>query len=477
VDLAVGQQAKNLIQALFFDLGTVNGGAARPVDVPPTPAARVAVLGAGMMGAGIAYVSARAGLDVVLKDVSPAAAERGKDYSQRLLDRQVADGRLTQAARDQVLDRITATGDYRDLAGADVVVEAVFESAGLKQRVFAEAESMVAPDALLGSNTSTLPITALAQGVRRPGDFIGIHFFSPVDKMPLVEIITGEKTSAEALARAIDYTRLIRKTPIVVNDSRGFYTSRVIGTFLHEGIAMVAEGTEPAAVERAALAAGFPAPVLQLCDELNLGLMLKIRDESRAAALAEGRPWLPHPAEAVLEAMTGLGRPGRAGGAGFYDYDAGGRRGGLWAGLADRYPAAATQPPEADLRDRLTFVMSLESVRCLTENVIRSVPEANVGSILGIGLASASPPPLAARSATSTATSRPAAGPASGRSPIARQSSPTGTASGSPRPRRCSTPWPQAPHSAPQPPAPRPPTAKEHNFKSQWCPIGDAVMA
>ncbi|MFT4263819.1 MAG: 3-hydroxyacyl-CoA dehydrogenase NAD-binding domain-containing protein [Nocardioides sp.] len=384
LDLAAGQQSKNMIQALFFDLNAINGGQSRPKDVPPTSASKVAVLGAGMMGAGIAYAAARAGLEVVLKDVSVEAAERGKGYSVALLDKQVARGRLAPEKRDEILARIAPTADYADLVDSDFVVEAVFESVRLKHEVFAEVEKVVRPDALLGSNTSTLPITELAAGVTRPEDFIGIHFFSPVDKMPLVEIIVGERTSDEALARVVDFVRQIKKTPIVVNDSRGFYTSRIFGTFVNEGVAMLGEGVNPYSIERATNQAGYPAPVLQLVDELNMELMIKVRDESKAAAEAAGRAWRPHPAEAVFEAMVGAGRPGRARGAGFYDY-VDGKRGDFWAELGDRYPVASTQPAIADLRDRLTFVMSLESVKCLEEGVIRSVPDANVGSILGLG--------------------------------------------------------------------------------------------
>ena len=236
-----------------------------------------------MMGAGIAYVCAKAGMEVVLKDVSAENAERGKAYSAGILDKAIARGRSTEEKKAALLDRILPTGDAADLAGCDLVIEAVFEDPSLKAKVFAEVAPYVDDDALLCSNTSTLPITELATGVDRPADFIGLHFFSPVDKMPLVEIIRGERTSDRSLARAFDVVRLIGKTPIVVNDSRGFFTSRVIGTFLNEGLALLAEGMHPASIEQASAQAGYPAPVLQLLDELSLTLSRKVREETRAA--------------------------------------------------------------------------------------------------------------------------------------------------------------------------------------------------
>ena len=384
VELIVGQQFKNMTQAFFFDLSAINAGKSRPEGVAPTKAEKVGVIGAGMMGAGIAYVTAQAGMQVVLKDVSLEAAEKGKQYSEKLLDKALERGRITAEKKDEVLGRILPTADYSDLEGVDFVIEAVFENVQLKHDVFGELEKVVKPDALLGSNTSTLPITGLAEGVTRPEDFIGIHFFSPVDKMPLVEIIAGEKTSDEAIARVFDYTLAIKKTPIVVGDSRGFFTSRVIGTFVNEGIGMLAEGISPVAVERATTAAGFPAPVLQLTDELNMELMLKIRNESKAAAEADGGTWTALPSEGVIDTMLAEGRAGRLKGAGFYDYEDG-KRTGLWSGLAEKFPVAAEQPDFEDLKERLTFIMSIESVKCLDEGVLRTIPDANIGSIFGIG--------------------------------------------------------------------------------------------
>lgn len=385
VELVVGQQFKNMTQAFFFDLGSINAGGSRPEGIEPRKFTKVAVLGAGMMGAGIAYVSAKAGMEVVLKDVSLEAAEKGKAYSEKLLAKQLEKGRTTQEKVDEFLGRIKPTDDYADLEGCDLVVEAVFESVELKHQVFGELEPIVNGDALLGSNTSTLPITELAAGVKRPEDFIGIHFFSPVDKMPLVEIIAGEKTDDATIAGALDYVQAIKKTPIVVNDSRGFFTSRVIGQFVNEGLSMLTEGVAPTSIDRAATQAGFPTGVLQLSDELNLELMKKIRIASKTAVEAEGGTWVPVPAEDVIDAMIDEGRSGRLAGKGFFNYDENGKRAGLWEGLAEKFPVADEQPDFRDLKDRLIFSMSLDTVRCLEEGVLRTVPDANIGSIFGIG--------------------------------------------------------------------------------------------
>jgi 3-hydroxyacyl-CoA dehydrogenase / enoyl-CoA hydratase / 3-hydroxybutyryl-CoA epimerase len=387
VKLASGQVAKNMIQAFFFDLNRVNGDRGRAADAETHAVKKVVVLGAGMMGAAIAYVSAKAGIEVVLKDVSLEAARRGKAYSENLVTKAVERGRSTQEQADGLLALITATDKPEDAQGADFVVEAVFEDPKVKQQVFAEIEPFLAPGALLGSNTSTLPITGLAEYVSRPDDFIGVHFFSPVDKMPLVELIKGEKTNDEAVYRALDFVKQIKKTPIVVNDSRGFFTSRVIGTFINEGISMLAEGVPAQSIEQASSQAGYPAPVLQLSDELNMKLMRKIRVAAHEAADSSGSGWDTHPSEVVIDRMLDeFERPGRLEGKGFYEY-ADGKRTNLWPGLREAFPPIAD--PSAlslrDLEERMLFIEALESVKCVDEGVIESVADANIGSIFGIG--------------------------------------------------------------------------------------------
>jgi 3-hydroxyacyl-CoA dehydrogenase/enoyl-CoA hydratase/3-hydroxybutyryl-CoA epimerase len=388
VDLVTGQVAKNMIQAFFFDLQYVTGERRRPAELKRFEPTKVVVLGAGMMGAAIAYVFARAGLEVVLKDITQEAADRGKGYSKKLLDKAVQRERSTQEHADELLARITPTTDPAAAAGAELVIEAVLEDPSVKAQVFAEIEPHVAPDALLGSNTSTLPITGLAQGVTRPADFIGLHFFSPVDRMALVEIIKGAATSDETLHRALDLARLIKKTPIVVHDRRGFFTSRVIGTFINEGIAMLLEGVPAATVEQASSQAGYPAPVLQLSDEVNLKLMLNVRNAAKAAAQDHGAggPWDGHGAETVIDRMLDDGRPGRLEGAGFYEYE-GGQRTRLWRGLREAFPPVQdpSQLSLKDLEERMLIVEAIESVRCFDEGVIESVADANIGSIFGIG--------------------------------------------------------------------------------------------
>ncbi|MFB7833913.1 MULTISPECIES: 3-hydroxyacyl-CoA dehydrogenase NAD-binding domain-containing protein [unclassified Streptomyces] len=385
-ELVTGQTAKNMIQAFFFDLQAVNSGASRPKGIEPRPVRRVAVLGAGMMGAGIAYSCARAGIEVVLKDVSAESAAKGKAYSEALCAKAVKRGRTTQEKADALLARITPTAEVRDLAGCDAVIEAVFEDTALKHKVFQEIQAVVEPDALLCSNTSTLPISVLAEGVERQGDFIGLHFFSPVDKMPLVEIIKGERTADETIARAFDLVRQINKTPIVVNDSRGFFTSRVIGHFINEGVAMVGEGIEPASVEQAAAQAGYPAKVLSLMDELTLTLPRKIRNETKRAVEEAGGTWTSHPGEAVIDRMVDeFGRPGRSGGAGFYEYGEDGRRGKLWPGLREHFAKPGYEIPFRDMQERMLFSEALDTVRLLEEGVLTSVADANIGSIMGIG--------------------------------------------------------------------------------------------
>ena len=389
IALVTGQVAKNRIRANFFDLQQIKSGASRPPGQPAFRSARLAVVGAGMMGAGIAYVAARAGIDVILTDVNLAAARKGKGYAQRLEAKAVQAGRTTQDASDALLARIHPAAGLAGLVGVDFVVEAVFENAELKASVFGELDPVVGPEAVLGSNTSTLPISTLARSVSRPGDFVGVHFFSPVERMPLVELIKGEQTSPATLARAFDFVRQLGKTPIVVNDSRGFFTSRVIIARLNEAVTLLGEGVDPASIEQAALQAGYPAGPLQLLDELTLTLPRAVREEARAAAEAAGQTWTPRHCDAVLDRLIDeFGRTGRAGGAGFYDYDASGRRAGLWPGLRQHFPPAGPPIPFTDVKERLLFAEALEALHAYDSGVIESTADANVGSLLGIGFPS-----------------------------------------------------------------------------------------
>ncbi|AXR74308.1 3-hydroxyacyl-CoA dehydrogenase [Auritidibacter sp. NML130574] len=386
IHLTHSQVAKNMIQAFFFDMQHIKSGGSRPDGIAPREIKKLGVLGAGLMGAGIAYVSAKAGLDVVLKDVSLEAAEKGKDYARKLEAKALQRGKTTEEKSQALLDRITPTGEASDFEGVDFVIEAVFESVELKHQVFQEIQDIVTPDALLGSNTSSLPITSLAAGVDRQEDFIGIHFFSPVDKMPLVEIICGEKTSDEALARAFDYVAAIRKTPIVVTDSRGFFTSRVIDKYMREALAAVGEGVEPATVEHAAMQAGYPSGPLSLLDDLTLTLPLKIRSEAEEADRAAGIDTPHHPSQDVLRWMVEeADRPSRKSGRGFYDYDENGKRQLLWPGLREHFKSGTSVPELIDLQERMLFAEALDTIACLEEGVLTSVPDANIGSILGIG--------------------------------------------------------------------------------------------
>jgi 3-hydroxyacyl-CoA dehydrogenase/enoyl-CoA hydratase/3-hydroxybutyryl-CoA epimerase len=384
-DLATGQVSKNMIQAFFFDLQAVNGDRGRPEGIEPYVAKKAVVLGAGMMGAAIAYVCAKAKIEVVLKDVDQAAADRGKQYSEKLVAKGVERGKVTQEKGDELLARITATTDPSAAEGADIVIEAVFEDPSVKEQVFKEIEPHLAPDAILGSNTSTLPITGLAEFVSRPDDFIGLHFFSPVDKMPLLEIIKGEKTGDEVLYKSLDFSKQIGKTPIVVNDSRGFFTSRVIGTFINEGIGMLAEGIPAPSIEQASSQAGYPAPVLQLSDELNMKLMKKIRVAAEEAGAAGGSGWDNHPSIAVIDKMLDEGRPGKLEKAGFYSYDDDAKRTGLWEGVKAEWGGDNTDVPFEDLKERMMFIEAIETVKCMDEGVIETVSDANIGSIMGIG--------------------------------------------------------------------------------------------
>ncbi|MCW5634316.1 MAG: enoyl-CoA hydratase/isomerase family protein [Rubrivivax sp.] len=385
----MSQASKNMINTLWYQLNAIKKGASRPqigpAGVPASKVKKLGILGAGMMGGGIAYVSAKAGIDVVLLDTTQALADKGKAYSQGLLDKAVKKGRSTPEKRDALLAKIQATTSFDDLAGCDLVIEAVFEDRAIKADVTKKAEAVLAADKVFASNTSTLPITGLAKASARPANFIGLHFFSPVDKMPLVEIIVGQQTSDETLAKGFDYVLQIGKTPIVVNDSRGFYTSRVFATYVMEGIAMLKEGVHPRSIEVAGLQAGMPMPPLALQDEVSLSLSMHVADQTKKDLAAEGKSVPEHPGMGVIRQLCEIGRIGKKAGKGFYDYSEDGKS--LWPELTKLYPTAAQQPEQRELIDRLMFAQANEAARCYEEKVLRSVADANIGSIFGWGFA------------------------------------------------------------------------------------------
>ncbi|MEH6560164.1 MAG: 3-hydroxyacyl-CoA dehydrogenase NAD-binding domain-containing protein [Marinobacter sp.] len=388
-ELVTGQVAKNMTGTFWFQLNDINAGGSRPDGVEKETFKKVGVLGAGMMGAGIAYSTASRGMEVVLKDVSLEGAEKGKNYSENLLVKKVSRGRMTEEKKAEILGRIKATASAADLEGCDLVIEAVFEDSDLKANVTAEAEPKLVKNGIFASNTSTIPITQLAKASDKPENFIGLHFFSPVDKMMLVEIIVGEKTSNETLARAFDYVQQIGKIPVVVNDSRGFFTSRVFGTFVNEGICMLGEGIHPASIDNAGLLAGMPVGPLTISDEVSLTLMQHVRDQSKKDVEAAGGTWTAHPAEAIIDQMVNdHGRKGKSAGAGFYEYPAKGKK-HFWPELETLYvnQEKANQVKLQDLKDRILFIQAIETVRCLEEGVLRTVEDANIGSIFGIGYA------------------------------------------------------------------------------------------
>jgi 3-hydroxyacyl-CoA dehydrogenase/enoyl-CoA hydratase/3-hydroxybutyryl-CoA epimerase len=380
--LLTGPVARNMIRTLFIDKGAADKLARRPEGVDKTEVRTLGVLGAGMMGAGIAYVSAKSGQQVVLLDRDLESAEKGKAYSEALVAKQVGRGRMGEEKAAALLDRIRATADYADLAECDLVIEAVFEDRDIKADVTAKTEAVIGADIIFASNTSTLPITGLAQASSRPDQFIGIHFFSPVDKMPLVEIIIGEKTGNRAIATAMDYVRQIRKTPILVHDSRGFYTSRCFSTFVKEGMELLAEGVEPALIENAAKMAGMPVGPLAVHDEVTLDLSYKIMKQTEADLAGDYERSAAD--EVVRRFVEDLERPGKRFGSGFYDYPEDGKK-RLWPGLAEEFPAAEDQPSVEEIQKRLLYIQSLETARCMEEGVVDEAADADVGSILGWG--------------------------------------------------------------------------------------------
>jgi 3-hydroxyacyl-CoA dehydrogenase/enoyl-CoA hydratase/3-hydroxybutyryl-CoA epimerase len=379
-------QAQGMIRSLFLSKQELDKGAVRPADQPKSDPRKVAVLGAGMMGAGIAYVQALAGIETILIDRDQAAADKGKAHVADLLKKRLSRGQIDQTKYDALLASITATTDYDHIKGSDLVIEAVFENREIKADVTKRAEAQLAPGAVFGSNTSTLPITGLSEASVRPEDFIGIHFFSPVDKMMLVEIIMGEKTGQAALAKALDYVIKIKKTPIVVNDGRGFYTSRCFGTYVAEGMAMLEEGYAPALIDNIGRATGMPRGPLEMHDDVALDLSVKIAKQT-AEDLGDAYQPLPG-SEIVRKMVEDLGRYGRKNGMGFYDYASKPKT--LWPGLADLAPVKINDStPElvADQKQRLLYRQAIEVARCWEEGVIDDPREADVGAILAWGFA------------------------------------------------------------------------------------------
>ena len=378
-------QAQAMIRSLFLSKQELDKGAVRPAGVPKSDAKKVTVLGAGMMGAGVAYVQVMAGIETVLIDQTQEAADKGKAHVEELLKKRLSRGQMTQEKFDATLALVTATTDYELIKGSDLVIEAVFENREIKADVTRRAEAQLAEGAVFGSNTSTLPITGLAEASVRPEDFIGIHFFSPVDKMMLVEIIIGEKTGDAALAKALDYVLKIKKTPIVVNDSRGFYTSRCFSTFLMEGMAMLEEGYAPALIDNVGRMTGMPRGPLEMHDDVALDLSYKI---AKQTAIDLGDAYVPSEGADIVAKMVEGGRYGRKNGKGFYDYDTKPKT--LWTGLSELAPVKfddSTPELVAELKTRLLYRQAVEVARCWAEGVIDDPREADLGAILGWGFA------------------------------------------------------------------------------------------
>ncbi len=382
--LMMGDVAPNMIRTLFVNKQAAEKGARRPKDVPPMKTKKLGMLGAGMMGAGIAFVSAMAGIEVILLDREMQYAEKGKAYSEGLLAKRVKRKKMAQEKADGILSLIKPTTDYADLEGCDLIIEAVLEDVNVKADVTAKVEAVVSKDCIYGSNTSTLPITGLAKASRDPSQFIGIHFFSPVDKMPLVEIILGEKTGDLALAKALDYVKQIRKTPIVVNDSRGFYTSRCFGTYVMEAVNMLAEGISPALIENCGVFSGMAVGPFAVGDEVSIELSYHV---GQATKKALGDAHIPQPSEAAIEKMyLELDRKGKKNGHGWYEYPEGGTK-HLWTGLAEHFPLAENQPTAEEVTNRLLYRQAIEVIRCYEENVLTTPEDADIGAIFGWGFA------------------------------------------------------------------------------------------
>lgn len=380
--LARTDVSRNMVRSLFFNLQDANKLKRRPEGIEKATFRKVGVLGAGMMGAGIAYQSALCGMQVILIDISQEGADKGKAYSEGLVKKAVGRKRMTEEKGAALLERIVPTTDYALLDGCDIVVEAVFENREIKADVTKKTEAVIGGDAIFATNTSTLPITGLAEASNDPTRFIGLHFFSPVDKMKLVEIIMGEKTSDKTLARSLDYVQAIKRTPIVVNDSRGFYTSRVFKTYVLEGISMLLDGIDPVLIDNAGRMAGMPVGPLALADEVSIELMVKIGKQTKADL---GDAYVSHPAEPVtLKMVEELGRLGKKAKKGFYEYPENEKK-HIWNGLRDLYPVADEQPSAEAIGERLLTVQAVEAIRCFEENVVTHPADADIGSIFGWG--------------------------------------------------------------------------------------------
>jgi 3-hydroxyacyl-CoA dehydrogenase/enoyl-CoA hydratase/3-hydroxybutyryl-CoA epimerase len=374
--------ARNMVRTLFVNKQAADKLARRPEGVEKSSVTRLGMLGAGMMGAGIAHVSAMAGIDVVLLDTSDEKAEKGKDYSRSLLQKRIDKGKMDAEAARVILERIQTTTDYAALSGCELVIEAVFEHRDIKADVTGKADAVMSDDSVFASNTSTLPITGLATKFSDPTRFIGLHFFSPVDRMPLVEVILGEQTSDECTAKALDYVKQIRKTPILVNDSRGFYTSRVFGTYTNEGMALLQDGVNPALIENAARQAGMAVGPLAVSDEVTLELQHKVINQSLEDM---GDDYNVPSAVAVVETMyETLERWGKRFGKGFYDYPDGGKK-RLWPGLSEHWPLADEQPDVEEVERRLLYIQAIETARCIEEGVLTHPADGDIGSIFGWG--------------------------------------------------------------------------------------------
>jgi 3-hydroxyacyl-CoA dehydrogenase / enoyl-CoA hydratase / 3-hydroxybutyryl-CoA epimerase len=385
--LVLTPEAKNIISTFFFQMNKLNSGASRPKDIEKTQVKKVGVIGAGMMGQGIAYVTAKAGINVILKDMSIEAAEKGKKYTQDLLEKAVSRGRMTEDKKEKTLSLIKPTVDNNDLSGCDLIIEAVFESVELKNSVTKESEPMLDKDGFWGTNTSSLPIGLLSQASGKPENFIGIHFFSPVDKMPLVEIITGEKTSDETLARAFDYVQSIKKVPIVVNDSRGFFTSRVFGTYVDEGAQLLEDGVDPVVIENLARQVGMPVGPLAVHDEVSQQLTVKISDTNNELDKELGKPMIEGRIASydTAQLLISKNRQGKAYGGGYYDYHESGEK-TLWPEIYNVWGGDNPKNiSDQDIKDRIIFRQVLESIRCYEEDVLNSYADANIGSVMGIG--------------------------------------------------------------------------------------------